>query len=133
MIAEIPLGIIAVEIVRSEGRCGVTCTVKTDAGVDTFLSGDYLRHDAIGAVGELLDAPELFVSTCIGRNGCHLLVCSSSKGTICPFDGDLEVGIAEIATCLVDRGDGPTLVRTMHIVADTGGNVTLRPCADDIV
>ena len=123
--AEIPLGIVAVEIVCSEGRRGVACTVETDAGVDARLSGDRLRHDAEGAVGELLDTPELFVSACIDWNGSHLLVGGSSQCAVSTFDGNLEVGIAEIAACLVDGRDGPTLVGTMHIVADTGGDVAL--------
>ena len=110
MIAEIPLGIVAVEVVCSEGRRGVASTVKTDAGIDTRLSGDCLRHDAIGTVGELLDAPELFVSACIGRNGRYLTVGGSSQGAVSTFDGDLEIGIAEIAACLVDGRNSPTLV-----------------------
>ena len=121
--AEIPLGIVAVEIVCSEGRRGVACTVETDAGVDARLSGDRFRHDAEGAVGELFDTPELFVSTRIGRNGGYLLVGGGGQSTLSTFNGNLEIGIAEIAACLVDGRDGPTLVGTMHIVADTGGDV----------
>ena len=64
--AQIPLGIVALEVVLGEGGSGVACGVETVAGVDALLAGDDLRHDAESAVGELLDAPELFVSASIG-------------------------------------------------------------------
>ena len=115
IVAEVPLGIIALEIVLGKGRCGVACGVKAILCISAFDTRDGLRHDAEGAIGELFDAPELFVSSCIGRNGGHLLIGCSGEGALSAFDGDLEVRIAEIATCLVDGGNGPALVRTEHI------------------
>ena len=41
----------------------------------------------------MLNAPELFVSTCIGGNGGHLLICSGSQSAICTLDVDFEVWI----------------------------------------
>ena len=99
IVAEVPLGIIALEIVLSKGRCGVACGVKAILCIGAFDTRDGLRHDAEGAIGELFDAPELFIGSSIGWNGGHLLIGCSGEGALSAFDGDLEVRIAEIATC----------------------------------
>ena len=57
MLAEIPLGIVAMEIVFGERWIAVALTVDTVFGVDAFFARNLLWHDAIGAIGELLDAP----------------------------------------------------------------------------
>ena len=76
----------------------------------------------------MFDTPELLIGTSIGRNGSHLLVGSSGECTVGTLDGDLEVGIAEITTSLIDGSDGPTLVRTVHVVTDASRDVTCGPC-----
>ena len=94
MIAEIPLGVVALEVVLCEGRCRITCTVEAELRVYTFDAWDGLWHDAEGAISELFDAPELFVASCIGRNGCNLLVGCSCKGSLSAFNRNLEIWIA---------------------------------------
>ena len=132
MIAEIPLGVVALEVVLCEGRCRITCTVEAELRVYTFDAWDGLWHDAEGAISELFDAPELFVASCIGRNGCNLLVGCSCKGSLSAFNRNLEIWIAEITASCVNGGDGPTLVRTEHIVTDAGRNISLRPGANHL-
>ena len=41
VIAEVPLGIVALELVLGEGGGGVACGVEAVAGVDTLLLFDY--------------------------------------------------------------------------------------------
>ena len=101
--------------------------------VDALLSGDHLRHDAEGTVGELLNAPELLVGTGIGGNGDYLAVGSSSQCTLGALDHNLEIGVAKVGTLTLYRAHGPTLVGTEHIVADTSGDVTLGPCTLDLI
>ena len=57
MLAEIPFGIVAMEIVFGERWIAVALTVDAVFGVVAFLARDLLWHDAIGAIGELLDTP----------------------------------------------------------------------------
>ena len=98
MVAEVPLRVVAVEIILGKGRCGVTCRVEADARVDTLLSWDYLRHDAESSVGKLLDAPELLISTGVGRNSLHFAVSCSCQCALGALDGNLEIGITEVGT-----------------------------------
>ena len=90
---EIPLGIITVEVVLGEGGGRVACRIETELLVDTLLTWYGLWHDAVSAIGELLDTPELLIGTCIGRNSGYLLVGCSSECTLCTLDGDLEVRV----------------------------------------
>ena len=130
--AEVPFGIVATKIVFSEGRRRITCAVETIFRIGSLNARDGFRHDAISAVSELFDTPELFVSASIGRNSRDLTIGSSSEGAVSTFDGDLEIRIAEISASLVNWGDGPTLMGTVHIVPDAGRDSALRPCADNI-
>ena len=57
MLAEIPLGIVAMKIVFGERWIAVALTIDAVFGVDTFHAWNLLWHDAIGAIGELLYTP----------------------------------------------------------------------------
>ena len=57
MLAEIPLGIVTMEVIFGERWIAVALTIDAVFGVDAFLARDLLWHDAIGAIGELLDTP----------------------------------------------------------------------------
>ena len=94
MIAEIPLGIIGVEVPFCQSRSTVGYGVKHILLVDAFLAGDSLRHDAESTVGQLFDTPELFVATGKGRNGLHFQIFGGGQCTVGSFDGNLEVGVA---------------------------------------
>ena len=59
MIAEIPFGIIAVEIIFSERGCSVACRIEAEMRVQSICSGDCLGHQAERSIGELLNAPQL--------------------------------------------------------------------------
>ena len=133
MVAEVPLGIIAVKVVLGEGRSGVTCRVEADARVDALFSRDDLRHDTEGTVGELLNAPELFVGSSVFRNGLHFAVCCSSQCTLSSLNGNLEIGVAKICALALNGCDGPALVGTEHIVTDTSRDVALWPRAFDLI
>ena len=61
MLAEIPLGVVGREVVLGEGRGAVASAVEAILLVLALLTGNDVRHDAISAVGELLDAPELLI------------------------------------------------------------------------
>ena len=56
-VAEVPLGVIAVEVIDSECRRGVACGVEAVLGVGPLHAWDGLWHDAVGAIRELFDAP----------------------------------------------------------------------------
>ena len=115
--AEVPLGIVAVEVVLGKGRSRVACRVEADARVDTLLSGDYLRHDAEGAVGKLLDAPELLVSTGVGRDGLHLAVGCGSQSALGALDGNLEIGVAKIGALTLNGTYSRRYGRGYHLPA----------------
>jgi len=57
--AQVPLRVVALEVVGSERGGAVARRVEAVARVGCVLSGNGVRHDAVGAVGELFDAPEL--------------------------------------------------------------------------
>ena len=133
VVAEVPLRVVALEVVLGEGGGGVACGVEADARVNTLLARDDLRHDTEGAVSQLLNTPELLVSTGVGRNGCNLAVGGSGQCALCTFNHNLEVGITKVSTLTLYRADGPALMGTEHIVADTGRNIALGPCADNLI
>ena len=60
LVAEIPLRVVRVEVVLGQGRGAVADGVEHVLGVDAFAAGDGLGQQAECAVGELLDAPQLF-------------------------------------------------------------------------
>ena len=91
-----------------------------------------LRHNTVCSISELLNTPELLVSTSICGNSGYFLVGCSSECTLSTLDSNLEVRITQVTACAVDWSDGPALMRTIHIVADTGRDVTLWPCVDDL-
>ena len=133
MIAEIPLAVVAAEIVGGKRGGAVGYGIEHQLGVVLLFTGDALGHDAESAVGELLDAPELFVGSCVGRYGGQFTVGGGCQGAVGSLDGDLEIGVAQIASLFGNGGDGPALVRTEHVVATTHGDVACGPCALHLV
>ena len=70
--------------------------------------GDGLRHDAPGAVGELVDAPQLFGRAGEGRQDDQFGVRRGGQRAIRAGDGDLEVRRAGIAAGIRRRARSST-------------------------
>ena len=127
-VLEVPLAVVAVEVELRKGRGAVG---DGDEAERLVAAGDGLRHDAVGAVGELVDPPELGVGA-VERGALEFAVSGGGKGPVGTLDDDLEVRTAEIAAGLRDSDEGPLLVRAVHIVSDADGGL-LRPVADDLL
>ena len=96
------------------------------------MTGHALRHNPVGAVDQLLYAPELGVLACIGGNSDKFFVCSSSKGPVGSFNLNLVIWSSQVSACVWNGGDGPPLVRTEHIVVSPYANLSLRPFGDNV-
>ena len=101
MVTEVPLRVVAVEVVSGQRRSTVGSRIQHECGVDTLTTRNHLRHDTEGTVDELLNAPELLGITSELRNRCYLSIGSSSECTMCTLDLDLTY-----STCT----KGPTMV-----------------------
>ena len=80
--------------------------------------GHRLGHDAVGAIGQLVDAPELFGSAGKGGNRHNFTVGGCGQRAIGAGDLDFEIGRAGIAAGVGDGRDGPLLMGPDHVVED---------------
>ena len=92
MIAEVPLRIVALEVVFCQSGRAVGSRIQAQTGVRALDARHVLRHDAEGAVRQLFDAPQLFLGSRKLRNRCQLLIGGSCQCTFCAGNGDFEVG-----------------------------------------
>lgn len=124
---QVPLRVVALEVVGGEGGGGVACRIETVAGVEALLSGDGAWHEAVGAVGELFDAPELAVVARKGGDSGEFTIGRRCESTVGSCDGDFVVGTAQVAARIGHGSDGPVLVWTEHIVGAAHADFALRP------
>ena len=89
--------------------------------------GFSLGHDAISAVGQLVDAPQLFRTAGKSGNRHNFTVGGCSQRTLRAVDGDLEIGRAGIAADIGDRRYRPLLMGPEQVVADANIDVAGRP------
>jgi len=132
VVAEIPLGIVAVEVVFCQCGSTVSSGIQHHLGVHALLARYLLRHDTEGTVDKLLDAPELLRSTRELRNRCYLTLVGSGQCAVCTLNLDLVVRTAEVTACLWNSSNSPSLMRTEHIVANADVDVSCGPCADHL-
>ena len=89
--------------------------------------GHNLGHDAVRAISQLVDAPELFGTAGKGGNRHNFGVCGGSQCAIRSGDRDLEIGRTGIAANVGDRCDRPLLMRAEHVITHANVDVAGRP------
>lgn len=57
MVAEIPFGVVAAEVVVGQRGRAVTCGIEAKTLIDDTCTRNRLRHQTEGSINELLHAP----------------------------------------------------------------------------
>src|SRR6185437_5009664 len=86
-----------------------------------------LRHDAPGAVSQLIETPELLRRVGERRHDCEFVVGSRSQRTIRAGDGDLEVRRSRISAGLGHGRELPFLLCLAQVVTHGGFHDAGRP------
>ena len=91
-----------------------------------------LRHHAIRAVGELIDAPQLFRSAGEGGQDHQLGVPGGRERAVGARNRDLEKRRSGIAADIGDRGERPLLLRLNHVGRHAHVDGAGRPVGADL-
>src|SRR6185437_14598943 len=126
---EVPTRLVALGI-----ELGKRWSAVADRGQDNLFAGmrHDLGHDAVGAVGQLIDLPQLFGRIGECGNGCEVAVRSGRERTVRPGDGDFEERLTEVAAHVRNRGNRPLLAGANHIIAELQTDVPLGPSGFDL-
>ena len=123
ILGKIPFGVVATEIEWSQSRCAVAERHQCQGFVG---AGHFLGHDAVGAVGQLVDAPELGILAGKFGFGNDVVPCRGREAARGALDADFVIWSPEVAT--LTRGcDGPFLMRTKHVVTHPHGHLASWP------